>query len=237
MHSYNFNRVDIGKVGASSIHVDQHVMVLKNYDAKREFMITMLPTFAAVGRIIIFVATRVEAEALCKSLSEIAGMGDRVIAIHGDKTQHERNKSLSLFKQGKAIALCATDVAARGLDVPDIMTVVNFDPAKNLDGHTHRVGRAGRLTTRDGQFKGGTAYTLLIPKDRDFANALMQQLNREQRPVGEDLIDLAKLSKHYRGIGTGIGVNQFKNSGTPLSGFVRSSESDISNTKKKSRFS
>lgn len=51
-------RVDIGKVGASSVHVDQQVMILKNEDAKREFMTAMLPTFAAVGRIIIFVATR-----------------------------------------------------------------------------------------------------------------------------------------------------------------------------------
>ena len=220
----NYMRIDVGKAGASSEHVDQHVMVLRDSAAKRDFMCAMMPVFVEVGRIIIFVATRAEAEDLATMLSNLPDMKNRIGAIHGDKSQHERIKVLSLFKKGDIVALCATDVAARGLDIPNVKTVVNFDTAKSLDAHTHRVGRAGRLRASSGNEGGkhqqGTSYTLVTYKDRDFANSLMQQFRRENRDVTKEHEELAKQSKYYKNYGN---VLSSKRGGTTLSGFVRSS--------------
>ncbi|CAE7942029.1 DDX42, partial [Symbiodinium sp. KB8] len=64
----------------------------------------------------------------------------------------------------KVQILVATDVAARGLDIAEVATVVNYDPAKNIDTHTHRIGRTGRLGGA-----AGIAYSLVTPKDVGFA--------------------------------------------------------------------
>lgn len=221
-------RVDVGQVGASSDHVDQHVMVLNNEAAKMQFMTAMMPTFVSLGRIIIFAASRVGTETISQELSKINEVGNKIACIHGDKSQHERNKALGAFKKGKVIALVATDVAARGLDVSDIMTVVNYDAAKNLDSHTHRVGRAGRLTSEHGTHKKGNAYTLLTGKNKDFANSLVGQFNREGRPVGEDLINLAKRSRHYKDVNVVIKKQHKQKRGAVLSGFVRGSDDQSS---------
>ena len=61
--------------------------------------------------------------------------------IHGDLNQHERNEILHAFKKREFPILVATDVAARGLDIPHIRTVINFDIARDIDTHTHRIGR------------------------------------------------------------------------------------------------
>jgi superfamily II DNA/RNA helicase len=81
-------------------------------------------------------------------------------------------------------------VAGRGLDVPNILTVVNFDPAKNLDAHVHRCGRAGRLLDNTQQV--GTAYTLLTRKDESFARVLRNAFHREGREVSPELQGLAR---------------------------------------------
>ena len=128
-------RIAIGRTGSSSEHVDQHVLVLPSYHAKVAWLAEMLPILANVGKMIIFVESRVECEALTEKIS---GKGIAVDSIHGDKHQSSRNAALSALRKGKIKALVATDVAARGLDVTDIMTVINFAPAKNLDSHVHR---------------------------------------------------------------------------------------------------
>ena len=187
----------------SSEHVSQHVLVLPSYHAKKQWMMEMLPTLADVGRMIVFVSSRADCEDLAvvlQSSPSIGGKGLHVDSIHGDKHQTDRNAALSALRKGNLAALVATDVAARGLDVQDIMTVVNFDCAKNLDSHTHRVGRCARLSAGAGQ-KKGVAYTLLTSKNADFANALVEAFVREGRHVGDDLLNLARQSKHFGGGG------------------------------------
>ena len=65
-------------------------------------------------------------------------------AIHGDRSQAERERALHDFKSGKARVLVATDVAARGLDVSGVMHVINYDLPGNIEDYTHRIGRTGR---------------------------------------------------------------------------------------------
>ena len=69
--------------------------------------------------------------------------------------QLERNKVITMFKKKEVDILVATDVAARGLDIPHIKTVINYDVARDIDTHTHRIGRTGRAGEK------GTAYTLV----------------------------------------------------------------------------
>jgi len=194
-------RIAVGRTGSSSEHVDQHILVLPSHEAKVAWLIEMLPILSNVGKMIIFVASRDECDSVARKLS---GRGVAVDSIHGDRHQLDRNAAISALRKGKITALVATDVASRGLDVTDIMTVINFDPAKNLDSHVHRVGRAGRLSEKSAdntKHKRGNAYTLLTKKNADFANSLMEAFQREEREVADDLIKLAITSRHHGGGG------------------------------------
>lgn len=105
----------------------------------------------------------------------------RVTAIHGDMDQHTRVQALKAFSSGKQHVLVATDVAARGLDIKSIKNVVNFDAAKDIDTHVHRVGRTGRAGDKE-----GTAYTLLDPKQSHFAggNAIRGAMKNVNESAG-----------------------------------------------------
>ena len=81
--------------------------------------------------------------------------------------QHSRMQVLSEYKSGKHHVLVATDVAARGLDIKSIKTVVNVDAARDIDTHVHRVGRTGRAGDKD-----GVAYTLVTHQESRFAGTL-----------------------------------------------------------------
>ena len=78
--------------------------------------------------------------------------------------QHSRMETLSAFKSGRHHVLVATDVAARGLDIKSIKSVINYDAAKDIDTHVHRIGRTGRAGDTE-----GTAYTLLTPQQNRLA--------------------------------------------------------------------
>eukprot|EP00747_Dinoflagellata_sp_TGD_P092444 gnl/TRDRNA2_/TRDRNA2_165415_c0_seq1.p1 gnl/TRDRNA2_/TRDRNA2_165415_c0~~gnl/TRDRNA2_/TRDRNA2_165415_c0_seq1.p1 ORF type:complete len:646 (-),score=112.00 gnl/TRDRNA2_/TRDRNA2_165415_c0_seq1:259-2196(-) len=122
------------KRGADSLEMDLHEKeralekVLKDYLNKD-------------GLAVIFVETKRGADSLEMDLHE---KGVSVTAIHGDRSQPEREEALSAFKSGANPVLVATDVAARGLDIPNVNLVVNFDLPKQLDDYVHRIGRTGR---------------------------------------------------------------------------------------------
>jgi ATP-dependent RNA helicase RhlE len=93
-----------------------------------------------------------------------------VAAMHGDKSQAQREKALARFRAGQVDTLVATDVAARGLDVEDITHVINFDPPADREGYVHRVGRTGRAG------REGTGVTFMSPEQvpdvREIASRL-----------------------------------------------------------------
>ena len=105
--------------------------------------------------------------------------------------QSERSAVMQRFgNKGTTRCLVATDVAARGLDVKDIRTVINYEAAKNIETYVHRIGRTGRMGV-DGVVPG-TAYTLLTPKDSAFAVDLVQNLTLSQQTVSAELLHLAE---------------------------------------------
>ena len=135
-------RVAIGHAGDANEDVTQVVEVLETADHKWGWLLGRLDHFQRQGTVLIFVSTRAASEDLAAKLSRQTGQ--RVEAIHGDRTQGERQEVLRAFKKHSRGVLVATDVASRGLDIPAIKTVINYEVARQLDDHTHRIGRTGR---------------------------------------------------------------------------------------------
>ena len=93
------------------------------------------------GRALVFVRTKRGADRLVKRLGT---RGVSAVAMHGNKTQSQREKALARFHSGNVDTLVATDVAARGIDVDDVTHVINYDAPEDRDAYVHRVGRTGR---------------------------------------------------------------------------------------------
>ena len=109
------------------------------------------------GSFLVFARTKRGAERLAKKLY---GGGIKATAIHGDRSQSQRNAALRSFSEGKHRVLVATDVAARGIDVSHVAHVVNYDMPKVAEDFVHRIGRTGRASSR------GVASTFTIPSER-----------------------------------------------------------------------
>ena len=93
------------------------------------------------SKIIVFVRTRVRADRVVKAMGRV---NIPALAIHGDKDQSDRTEVMKLFKSGQARLLVATDVSARGIDIPDVNYVINYDLPEKTENYVHRVGRTGR---------------------------------------------------------------------------------------------
>jgi ATP-dependent RNA helicase DbpA len=105
-----------------------------------------------------------------KSLqTKLRNIGD-VLALHGDLDQRERDETLLQFANGSATILVATDVAARGLDIDDIGTVINYDLPPQLETYIHRIGRTGRVE------KEGTALSLFSGREQKFIDAYNEEI-------------------------------------------------------------
>jgi len=134
--------ITIGRVGSASELITQHVVyageLRQKVNALERAIKDHLPKD---GLAVVFVETKRAADQLELNLHEA---GVPVTAIHGDRSQTEREEALNAFKSGANPVLVATDVAARGLDIPNVALVVNFDMPKQLDDYVHRIGRTGR---------------------------------------------------------------------------------------------
>ncbi|KAK1869383.1 hypothetical protein I4F81_011860 [Pyropia yezoensis] len=138
-----------------SVHADitQHFVVLPSAAAKAAWLAAHLPSFTAgTASAVLFASTRGSAAALA---NDLRAAGTPTACVHGETDAADRVALLRLFRSGDVRLLVSTDLAARGLDVPTVGTVVNVEPATDWDAHTHRVGRTGRAGRR------GVAYTLL----------------------------------------------------------------------------
>jgi ATP-dependent RNA helicase RhlE len=137
--------------GETSSHVDQDVIQIDGRDEKRAKLIELLnqPDFS---KVLIFGETKHGVQRLSDELNK-AGL--RVTAIHGNKTQPQRQRALNDFKSERVQALIATDVAARGLDIPDVTHVINYDVPHTYEDYVHRIGRTGRAG------KTGSALTFV----------------------------------------------------------------------------
>uniref|UniRef100_UPI0037E91C0E ATP-dependent RNA helicase DDX42 isoform X1 n=2 Tax=Semicossyphus pulcher TaxID=241346 RepID=UPI0037E91C0E len=182
-------RVVQGDIGEANEDVTQVVEMLPLGSDKWGWLTKRLVEFTSSGSVLIFVTKKANCEELATNLTQ---EGYSLGLLHGDMDQSERNKVISDFKKKNLPVLVATDVAARGLDIPSIRTVVNYDVARDIDTHTHRIGRTGRAGEK------GVAYTLLNNKDTSFAGDLVRNLEGANQGVSKELMDLAMQNPWFR---------------------------------------
>ena len=132
-------RIQIEKE-SSLKNIDQDVVRYRNPDDKLNVLVELLKK-DEFTKVLIFSRTKRGADKLSKKLFQI---GFRANSIHGDKSQSKRSYVLSEFKSNKLDLLVATDVAARGLDIPNVSHVINYDEPENYKDYIHRTGRTGR---------------------------------------------------------------------------------------------
>ncbi|KAG7398813.1 hypothetical protein PHYBOEH_010445 [Phytophthora boehmeriae] len=130
------------------------------------------------AKIIVFVNIKKECDSVAKFVSS---EGFRCTILHGGKTQDQREESLKIFREGYCDILVATDVAGRGLDIPDVTHVVNFDLPSKIQNYSHRIGRTGRAG------KDGVAISFLTDDDEEIMYDLKQYLISTDMPVPSEL--------------------------------------------------
>jgi superfamily II DNA/RNA helicase len=121
-------------------NVEHHFLPVASQGAKLEHLLSHLSDESA-GRALVFVRTKRGADRLVKRLR---GRQVNAVAMHGDKSQRQRERALARFERGEVLTLVATDVAARGIDIPDVSHVINYDAPEDREAYVHRVGRTGR---------------------------------------------------------------------------------------------
>ncbi len=145
--------VEVARPNATATNVEQRFYSVDEDDKRR--VVRQLIRTRELTQALVFVNSKLGAARLARSFERD---GLRTSALHGDKSQDERLKSLAAFKAGEVDVLVATDVAARGLDIVDLPAVFNFDVPYNAEDYVHRIGRTGRAGA------SGLAVTLV---DRD----------------------------------------------------------------------
>lgn len=133
-------------------HIEQDVIYARDKNHKVELLDSVLSK-DETSRTIIFGQTKYGVQRLSDRLTKL---GHPAVAIHGNKSQGQRERALKSFKNGEVHIMVATDVAARGLDIPDVSHVINFDPPAAYEDYVHRIGRTGRAG------RSGTALTFVI---------------------------------------------------------------------------
>ncbi len=132
--------IAVAKPAAARLQIDQHVFYVDDIGHKRRLLDHWLAD-VGINQALVFTSTKVAAEELAASLE---ADGHSTVALHGDLPQKHRTRMMNVMRRGQARILVATDVAARGLDVPAITHVFNFDLPKFAEDYVHRIGRTGR---------------------------------------------------------------------------------------------
>ncbi|MFC5385960.1 DEAD/DEAH box helicase [Aquamicrobium segne] len=157
-------RVEVAPQGTTATEIKQGV-ILARLKQKRQILSKMLKDEETMRSVIVFARTKHGADRVTRDLERD---GFEAAVIHGNKSQNARQKALNGFRDGSVRILVATDIAARGIDVPGISHVVNFDLPDEAESYVHRIGRTGR----NGQ--DGTAITMVDPAE----NAKLKQVER-----------------------------------------------------------
>jgi superfamily II DNA/RNA helicase len=160
----NPKRIEIGRHQEARPDITQHALIADN-EAHKGRMLDLLLREVEVEQALVFTAMKRTAADLTLSL---LAKGFAAGALHGDMQQKERTRALKALREGGMRVLVATDVAARGIDVPGINLVVNYDAPRMAEDYVHRIGRTGRAG------RAGIAVTFLGRDDR----SLMRRIER-----------------------------------------------------------
>ncbi|XP_018324522.1 ATP-dependent RNA helicase DDX3X [Agrilus planipennis] len=167
----NYIFLAVGRVGSTSENITQKVVWVEEHD-KRSFLLDLLNAShlqqpSAESLTLVFVETKKGADSLEEFLHQ---EGYPVTSIHGDRTQREREDALKQFRSGNTPILVATAVAARGLDIPHVKHVINFDLPSDVEEYVHRIGRTGRMGNL------GLATSFFNDRNRNLATSMLDLL-------------------------------------------------------------
>merc|ERR1712013_397597 len=162
----------VGRVGSTSENITQKVFWVEEHD-KRSFLLDLMDASGLgakdldgeASRTLVFVETKKGADHLDEFLYR---EGFPVTSIHGDRTQREREEALRRFKVGQTPIIVATAVAARGLDIPNVKHVINFNMPGDVEEYVHRIGRTGRMGNL------GLATSFFNEKNRNLTKDLVE---------------------------------------------------------------
>ena len=170
-------RHDAGSVEPETIDARHHFWLVDHHDRVRH----TADVVGAAGRSIVFTRTRHGADRLARQLGKL-GVG--TVALHGGRSQNQRTRALRTFATGKAQALIATDVAARGIHIDAVESVVHFDPPADHKDYLHRSGRTARAGA------SGLVVSLVTGEQKRVVSRMQKTLNLEapiERPQSDSL--------------------------------------------------
>ncbi|KAL8419142.1 hypothetical protein RB594_002372 [Gaeumannomyces avenae] len=188
--------LSVGRVGSTSENITQRVIEVHGKDDKDSFLIDLLENDKETGGLtLVFVETKRNADELSYFLQN---RNLPATAIHGDRTQRERERALELFRTGRCPILVATAVAARGLDIPNVTHVINYDLPTDIDDYVHRIGRTGRAGNT------GVATAFFNPRDNiGVAQSLLVLLQEAKQEIPSFLENSARAKSFGGGGGRG----------------------------------
>ena len=171
--------VSVGdKDSGKNARITQRVMYLSSPGQKESALRDLLRRSRPGEKIIVFVNEKRHAEGVGRM---VVNSGRQSVVLHGGKTQDQREENLALFRRG-GVVLVATDVAGRGLDIPDVNQVINFNvPTRSIDNYCHRIGRTGRAG------KEGLATSFITDEDENIFAPLKKYLESTGSPVPDKL--------------------------------------------------
>ncbi|KAG2497957.1 hypothetical protein HYH03_004218 [Edaphochlamys debaryana] len=168
----NYVFLTVGRVGSSTDLIVQHIEYVSP-DEKQNTLLDLISTVEQ-GLTLVFVETKRGADELERILTRNQLPAT---SIHGDRSQEQREMALRSFKSGKTPVMVATDVAARGLDIPHVTHVINYDLPKDIDDYVHRIGRTGRAGHK------GLATAFFTDSDAPLARSLVEVLSETNQNV------------------------------------------------------
>jgi len=171
------SHVNAPKVNVAA-DIDHNFIHVPSQPAKLDYLVASLRA-EEPGRSLVFVRTKRGADRLVKRLRT---QDVEAVAMHGDKSQRQREAALARFERGEVMTLVATDVAARGIDVPDVIRVINYDAPEDRAAYVHRIGRTGRA----GNTGTGISFVLAdeVKEMRSIAKSLGIEFGESGRTEG-----------------------------------------------------
>jgi len=207
----------VGRVGSATENITQKVVYTKDVGDKDDALMRTLST--CEGLTIIFVETKRKADFLEGWLID---QRINAVSIHGDRSQYEREEALQIFRDGKAPVLVATSVAARGLDIPNVTMVINYDLPSKFEDYVHRIGRTGRAGNT------GNAVAFVNEQSRNL-DQLLQTMKDSNQTVEDWFLKMVRASggsryNNRRGGGGRQPQRDFRNNNSGNQRDVRSND-------------
>ncbi|KAL7730905.1 hypothetical protein ACLKA6_014149 [Drosophila palustris] len=191
----NYIFLAVGRVGSTSENITQTILWVYDQD-KRSYLLDLLssirdgPEYSKDNLTLIFVETKKGADSLEEFLYQC---NHPVTSIHGDRTQKEREEALRCFRSGDCPILVATAVAARGLDIPHVTHVINFDLPTDVEEYVHRIGRTGRMGNL------GVATSFFNEKNRNICSDLLELLIETKQEIPGFLEEMLSSDRGHGG--------------------------------------